>query len=554
MSEKLGDAVLELRTDSKKFDKGIKKSKKGAEGLEKQFKSTRLAALGIAAAVVGIGIAITKAFSFAEGGAKINAQAAAFKNLAKTYNADGAKILKTLREVSKGTVDTVNLIESANKALLLGIDPSKFVKLMEIARAASKATGDTITKSFEDITIGIGRQSRMILDNLGIIVKVDDANKRYAKQLGITASKLTDTQKKQAFLTETMRAGQKIIDGVGNTAMDAADGFAQLKTQIKNAADDFKTGFAKGLSAETIKINTALKVTIGLTRNLISSLNIVANGFNQFFSFIIGNDIKGVISALKTVGNALDSTTTGGTRRISDAPSSRAKSNGRSKIGLGKVSGLGTGPLKKGKNIGIDFKALADESEVAFDRMTNAVNGWASSFSSTLTDLLFGAELTFGNILQSFAKMITQMVIQMRIIEPLLNFGRSALGPNNTPISAPGGGPPAPSKGLLGLGFLGLADGGIVTKPTMAMIGEGGESEAVIPLSKLERMGGNVEINIIGAPEGTKTEESENGQGGRRIDVILDDEVAQNITRTGSKTNRAIAGAFAGMNNKLIGR
>lgn len=34
----------------------------------------------------------------------------------------------------------------------------------------------------------------------------------------------------------------------------------------------------------------------------------------------------------------------------------------------------------------------------------------------------------------------------------------------------------------------GLATGGIVTKPTMAMIGEGGESEAVIPLSKLENM------------------------------------------------------------------
>jgi len=44
-----------------------------------------------------------------------------------------------------------------------------------------------------------------------------------------------------------------------------------------------------------------------------------------------------------------------------------------------------------------------------------------------------------------------------------------------------------------------LAHGGIVTQPTLAMVGEGGESEAVIPLSKLEQMGGprieNVEIH-----------------------------------------------------------
>ena len=39
---------------------------------------------------------------------------------------------------------------------------------------------------------------------------------------------------------------------------------------------------------------------------------------------------------------------------------------------------------------------------------------------------------------------------------------------------------------------VGLAEGGIVTKPTTALIGEGGEPEAVIPLSKLDEVtGGN---------------------------------------------------------------
>jgi hypothetical protein len=35
---------------------------------------------------------------------------------------------------------------------------------------------------------------------------------------------------------------------------------------------------------------------------------------------------------------------------------------------------------------------------------------------------------------------------------------------------------------------LGMADGGIVTGPTHALIGEGNESEAVLPLSKLKGM------------------------------------------------------------------
>ncbi len=44
-------------------------------------------------------------------------------------------------------------------------------------------------------------------------------------------------------------------------------------------------------------------------------------------------------------------------------------------------------------------------------------------------------------------------------------------------------------------GLLGLASGGIVTGPTLAMVGEGNESEAVMPLSKL----GNLMNNTFNA-------------------------------------------------------
>ena len=51
-----------------------------------------------------------------------------------------------------------------------------------------------------------------------------------------------------------------------------------------------------------------------------------------------------------------------------------------------------------------------------------------------------------------------------------------------------------------GKGLIGLAEGGIINKPTMAIIGAGGESEAVIPLSRLNDItgGGNMkETNAL---------------------------------------------------------
>jgi hypothetical protein len=44
-----------------------------------------------------------------------------------------------------------------------------------------------------------------------------------------------------------------------------------------------------------------------------------------------------------------------------------------------------------------------------------------------------------------------------------------------------------------------LAEGGIVTRPTIAMIGEAGP-EAIIPLSRQNSMGGNITINVQASP------------------------------------------------------
>ena len=48
-----------------------------------------------------------------------------------------------------------------------------------------------------------------------------------------------------------------------------------------------------------------------------------------------------------------------------------------------------------------------------------------------------------------------------------------------------------------GINIPGFADGGIVTKPTLAMVGEKGP-EAIIPLSQIGGMGGGVTVNVTG--------------------------------------------------------
>ena len=102
---------------------------------------------------------------------------------------------------------------TGSRAILLGIQQDKLVDLMKIARAASKAMGTTVSEAaFSDISLGIGRQSRLILDNLGIIVRVGVAYDKYAESVGTTADALTDFEKKQAFQNAVIEAGQDIVE------------------------------------------------------------------------------------------------------------------------------------------------------------------------------------------------------------------------------------------------------------------------------------------------------------------------------------------------------
>ncbi len=103
---------------------------------------------------------------------------------------------------------------------------------------------------------------------------------------------------------------------------------------------------------------------------------------------------------------------------------------------------------------------------------------------------------------------------------------------------------------------MGFQHGGIVTKPTFATLAER-EPEIVAPLSQLAGLGGggsnNVEVNVIGVPEGTRTEESRTSGGMRKIDVILDEKVANNI-RSGTKTFSALTKTFGNLSPQLVGR
>jgi hypothetical protein len=156
-------------------------------------------------------LAVNKAWDYAEQAAKYEQSRQAFNSMAEGMGADAEKVFERVRKLSGGLIDDNALIESMNKAISLGIPIEKLGDLMLIARAKSRDMGITTTQAFNDIATGIGRGSPLILDNLGLVMKVGTANEQMAASLGKTVQELTDKEKKMAILNATLDAGKEAL-------------------------------------------------------------------------------------------------------------------------------------------------------------------------------------------------------------------------------------------------------------------------------------------------------------------------------------------------------
>lgn len=224
----------ELTGKAQKVEGATKKVETATQSAGAKFAAMARTVMKLTAAFAALA-AVQRGWGLMAEAAKYEQQVRALNNLAASYNSNGNKIIADLKRISDGTINTITLVEKAGTAMMLGIAPEKISKLMEIARATARMTGQEVSTAFDNIAMAVGRQSKMILDNLGIIVSVESANRTYAVQLKKTADNLSDTEKKAAFLNATIAAGEDLIARMGQQSDTTKDKMDRLKASVDNA-------------------------------------------------------------------------------------------------------------------------------------------------------------------------------------------------------------------------------------------------------------------------------------------------------------------------------
>jgi len=203
-----------------------------------------------------------------------------FDNLAKK-SGFSANAFKKFQDATNGTVGSLELMTQANNAMLLGITDSEdqMANMFDVAQRLASALGQDTAFGVESLVTGLGRQSKLMLDNLGIMVDVEAANNNFANTLGITNDQLTDQQKKQAFVNETMRVANELVEGLGEeqtTVNDATNkvnaSFETLSTKIGKKLAPLVEILATSLSKTALNLGNLIEPDVVSRQDQLNAL------------------------------------------------------------------------------------------------------------------------------------------------------------------------------------------------------------------------------------------------------------------------------------------
>ena len=194
-------------------------------------------------------------------------RAAEFQQLEKGLHELGHQSGRTLsiladglRDVTGGALSAEEAMRGAALGISGGFGGAELEGLAKIAKGAAITLGRNLPDAFDRLTRGAIKLEPEILDELGIMVRVDDAAENYAATIGKTASSLTQMEKRQAFMNEILEQGKSKFGEIAE-AVDP-DPYTKLGATFADLTKDIFTFINETLMLGDIVSFLAENVTV----------------------------------------------------------------------------------------------------------------------------------------------------------------------------------------------------------------------------------------------------------------------------------------------------
>lgn len=268
----LGELWVKLGLKNDGLKKGLNDSKKEVSGFASSIKK-----LG---GIIGAAFSVKAIVDFTHQTAELANKAAGVKKAFDKLNSPG--LLADLRRATMGTVDDLQLMQRAVQANNFKIPLNQLATYLEFATKRANETGESVDYLVNSIITGLGRQSVMILDNLGI-----------------SAAEIRDRMKEGGTMADAVGKIIKEQMGEGVAKIDKAT----LATERLNAAwTNFQLAFGSVTSGAWNWIKGQLAGVLEETTGILNS-----NHLNKWQKFFALNPFTGgIMRAAGTIDRALE--------------------------------------------------------------------------------------------------------------------------------------------------------------------------------------------------------------------------------------------------------
>ena len=175
-------------------------------------------------------------------------------------------ITKNVRDATEGMLEFKEAAEAVAIGTASGLSADALVQLGTAAKNVSLALGRDLSDSFQRLIRGVTKAEPELLDELGIVLRLENATRKYALTIGKTKEELNAYERTQAVLNDVLEQAERKFGRIAEIMDPDAFAFAQLTTDM----DDMLVGFKQGLA------KTMIPVLIFLKENILILVGVIA--------------------------------------------------------------------------------------------------------------------------------------------------------------------------------------------------------------------------------------------------------------------------------------
>jgi hypothetical protein len=291
-----------LKKTSKEIDglgKSLKNTGKSAQSADRQLKGAAMASSnstknfskmsqgitgGLVPAYATLAanlFALDAAFRFLKGAADFRVLTQGQQAFAASTGIAYKSLAKDIQSATRGMVSFSEASQAAAIGRAAGLSSGQLRELSEAAFTVSVALGRDVTDSFNRLVRGVTKAEPELLDELGIILRLEEASTKYAAALGLNKNQLSIYQKSQAVVNEVLGQAEEkfgkinaIMDPTANALSQVGIAFDELLNKFRPMIATVVEPMARFISANTMNAGIAMGLFVtSILKSLIPSTN-----------------------------------------------------------------------------------------------------------------------------------------------------------------------------------------------------------------------------------------------------------------------------------------